>query len=364
VRPRLRVVEIFRRQAARAVALSLLLLAAGCATLPDATTDGADRQPVVAGSVLASFALTPELEASILALDPQRISEDDVRSVLGKAPTPRIMLLHGGVYPVHLAMTSFGKFLVGMGYPEQKIRQKPDGRYSESPYTSSSKIAGEIAWYYEHEATRLMLVGHSQGGMHALKVLDELAGEFSPSIPVWDPIADAPLPRSSITDPITGVQRPVVGLTVAYASAIGAGGPALLLPNQWPMIGRLRDVPDTVDEFTGYAIGLDLFAWNFGDSDSGAFRARGATTVRNVLLPVDYVHVTAPVAQRLAGSKPMRDWLNAYVPGMAFDPATLPDGPRENVLYAADVWFSIKKHWCLEAQRIVRARRAVTATAP
>jgi hypothetical protein len=27
------------------------------------------------------------------------------------------------------------------------------------------------------------------------------------------------------------------------------------------------------------------------------------------------------------------------------------------VLWAADVWYSIKKHWCLEAQRLVRAER-------
>jgi len=29
-----------------------------------------------------------------------------------------------------------------------------------------------------------------------------------------------------------------------------------------------------------------------------------------------------------------------------------------NVLWAADVWFSIKKHWCIEAQRLIRARHA------
>ena len=29
-----------------------------------------------------------------------------------------------------------------------------------------------------------------------------------------------------------------------------------------------------------------------------------------------------------------------------------------NVMFAADVWHSIKKHWCLEAQQLIRARRA------
>jgi hypothetical protein len=27
-------------------------------------------------------------------------------------------------------------------------------------------------------------------------------------------------------------------------------------------------------------------------------------------------------------------------------------------MFAADVWHSIKKHWCLEAQQLIRAKRA------
>ena len=33
----------------------------------------------------------------------------------------------------------------------------------------------------------------------------------------------------------------------------------------------------------------------------------------------------------------------------------------ENILWAADVWYSIKKQWCLEAQRLVRAKRQLSA---
>jgi hypothetical protein len=32
------------------------------------------------------------------------------------------------------------------------------------------------------------------------------------------------------------------------------------------------------------------------------------------------------------------------------------------VLWAADVWYSIKKHWCLEAQRLVREERSRVPT--
>jgi hypothetical protein len=31
----------------------------------------------------------------------------------------------------------------------------------------------------------------------------------------------------------------------------------------------------------------------------------------------------------------------------------------DNALWAADVWFHIKKHWALEAQKVIRAQRAL-----
>ena len=37
--------------------------------------------------------------------------------------------------------------------------------------------------------------------------------------------------------------------------------PALLLPNQWTMAGRLRTIQDTTGEFTLYTIVVHAFAW-------------------------------------------------------------------------------------------------------
>ncbi len=76
-------------------------------------------------------------------------------------------------------MVSFGQFLIGMGYPEAAIRHPGDGRWSHSPYEDSAQLAGLVAWYYEHDGMRPMLIGHSQGGIQAVKVLRELAGEFT-----------------------------------------------------------------------------------------------------------------------------------------------------------------------------------------
>ncbi len=131
-----------------------------------------------------------------------------------------------------------------MGYPEAQIRDPGDQRWSYSPYQVSEQIAGLVAWAYERDGLRPMLIGHSQGGIHAIKILRELDGAYGETIPVWDPIRDAPDDRTTIVDPLTGAVRPVVGLSVSYASSVGAGGAAMLLPHQWSMWGNLRTVPD------------------------------------------------------------------------------------------------------------------------
>jgi hypothetical protein len=57
----------------------------------------------------------------------------------------------------------------------------------------------------------------------------------------------------------------------------------------------------------------------------------------------------------------MRDWINRYAPGKPADLSSLPEGLSDNVLWAANVWHGIKKHWCLEAQRLIRGRRHLDA---
>ena len=51
----------------------------------------------------------------------------------------------------------------------------------------------------------------------------------------------------------------------------------------------------------------------------------------------------------------MRAWIDAYVPDNPSALSPLPEGPDEHVMFAADVWYGLKKHWALEAQS-VRAR--------
>jgi hypothetical protein len=312
--------------------------------------------------VLRSVAMDRAVEDRILALDPRKISAEDVRDTLSKAPAPQIVLIRGGIYPVYLAMVSFGNFLARMGYPEDRVRNPntADDEWSVSPYVSAPTVAGMLAWYYEHQGVRPVIVGHSQGGIQAVKVLHELAGGFGSELRPVDPATLQPGATTTIIDPLTGRERPVQGFTLGYVAAVGTGGWALVLPNHWSILDRVRTIPDTVDEFDGYRIGFDLWALDgVGFEALKTFHPSGTARVRNVTLPADYAHVMVPATQELALNPAMRAWIDAYVPDNPAALATLPDGPSDNVMFAADVWYGIKKNWAIEAQRFVRARRGL-----
>ena len=105
-------------------------------------------------------------------------------------------------------------------------------------------------------------------------------------------------------------------------------------------------------------------AWTLpGDKEAINFRHNGNVLVRGVILPVSYNHIFVPATRELAANAATRDWINAYRTadaGVAMPPADAGDG----VLWAADVWHSVKKHWAIEAQRLIRAKRALESKAP
>jgi hypothetical protein len=346
-----------------AVAPSDIAAPSGATVAPALTQGEAASSAPSQRQAVAAALPEPAVQARILALDPEHLSDRDVQETLAKGPAPRIVLLHGGIYPVHLLMESFGRFLSRMGYPEARIRDPRDRAWSYSPYEDSRRLAGMVAWEYERSGLRPMLIGHSQGGMQAVKVLHELAGHFGDALQVFDPTTGSFEERTTIVDPLTQATRPVVGVSVAYASAVGAGGAAFLLPNQWSMLDKLDSVPDTVDEFTGFFIGVDLIAWSFPGAVK-RYEHNGTAKVRNVTLPATYSHVFVPLVGSLPQEPEVRAWINDYVPGEARDASMLPGDAPQHVLWAADVWYSIKKHWCLEAQRWLRAQSADAAIPP
>ena len=296
--------------------------------------------------------LDPAVAARVLALSPDHIGEADVRDTLARVDAPRIVLLDGSV--AFVSMQPFAEFLALMGYPEARLRDPRGGGLSRTSFDDSERLAGELAWYYEHEGMMPMLIGHSQGGMLVIRTLYELAGEFRPAVPVFDPIAGRALERTTIQDPLTGATRPVVGLKVGYAAALATGKLARVLLGQWSMLPRLRLIPDTVEDFTGFTIPGDIVAGNvFGDEP---YRASGAASVRNVTLPAAYSHIRLPLTQHLAQQAGTRAWIDAYRPDSR-EPPPETGIDASNLVHAAEIWFSVKKQWCVEAQRAIRAAR-------
>lgn len=337
-----------------AVAALAVMVATGAQSGFAADPPGGDDARAASGP-LAGLSLDRATEDRLLALDPERIPPEAVRDVLSRAPAPRIIALQGSV-PI-VTMAPLAEFLVAMGYPAERLRNPKDGSYTYSSFTSSREIAGALAWHYEHEGSVPMLIGHSQGGMVTVKVLQDLADASGDPISVWNPVTDAAEDRATIVDPFTGAERPVAGLRVPYAAALATGSLMRVLLGQWGMLSRLRTVPDSVDEFTGYFIEWDLIAGTSpGSAQSNPYRATGTAKVRNVTLPAEYSHISLPAVAHLAANEVTRAWIERYTPGM--QPPATPGVDTRNLLHAADIWYSVKKHWCLEAQRLVRVRRA------
>jgi hypothetical protein len=225
-------------------------------------------------------------------------------------------------------------------------------------------VCGTIAWYYERDGLRPMIVGHSQGAMQAVKALHKLAGNSADRLAVWNPLLWKSEKRHEILDPLGQTNRPVVGLQLPYVTGVGGGGLTRFLPNQWDMLGRLRKIPDSTEEFTGFFKGMDLLGGDFlGYGSANEYHSTGTAVVRNVRLPRYYKHGSIPDTEHLLKSQELKDWMNIYDPNQA---AQLPqvDADNRHILWAADVWYSIKKHWVLELQHRILAQRILADKAP
>jgi len=288
----------------------------------------------------------PDIVARLERLDCSRIDATDVREVLARVPAPRIALLQGSVPLV--TMEPFARFLIAMGYPEARLADPRDGSHSYNSFADSAALAGALAFDYEQTGLAPMLIGHSQGGALAIRVLHELAGAFHDTLRVVDPATGAALRRTTIVDPHTHHTRPVVGLRVAYAAAIATGWLPRVLLGQWAMLSRLRTIPDTVAEFTGFDVPNDPIAGNL--LGISPYRASGDARVRSIVLPAGYSHIGLPRAAHLATDPRMRDYVETWTESST---AQTPAGDTANIVHAADIWHSVKRHWCLQARHLL-----------
>jgi hypothetical protein len=183
---------------------------------------------------------------------------------------------------------------------------------------------------------------------------------------VWNPLTWKREERCEVVDPLSGRTRPAAEIRLPYATAVGAGGITRILPNQWDMTFRLHSIPNSVEEFTGFCKHFDLSGGDFlGYGSANYYKATGTAVVRNVWLPTKYRHGSIPDTKHLLKDPKMVDWINRYRP--TNDQVSRPeldvqfDGDSSHIIWAADVWFSIKKHWVLELQSSIRAKRAMEA---
>jgi hypothetical protein len=298
----------------------------------------------LAAGLLAAWSLAAAASPPpVGTLDCRNVTADQVATVLTAAPAPRILALQGSV-PI-VTMAPFADFLAAMGYPQERLTHPTSGARSLASFVDARRLAGEIAWHYERDGVMPMLIGHSQGGMAIIKTLHELARPSAP-IPVWNPGTATAESRTWIVEPRTGVRRPVHELRVPFAAALATGSLPRLLLGQWDVLPILKDVPDSVAHFTGFAIPWDPIAGTGPDPEP--FRATGTAIVRNVVLPASYSHVGLPNVDHLAQRATTRAWIDAWRPDAPAEP--LPDGDVTNLVHAAELWYSVKLHWCEAAQ--------------
>jgi hypothetical protein len=66
--------------------------------------------------------------------------------------------------------------------------------------------------------------------------------------------------------------------------------------------------------------------------------------------------VGLPDTLHLATQEATRRWIDAWSPE---DTSSPPEGDgidTTNIVHAADIWHSVKRHWCQAAQRVLAAR--------
>ena len=195
-----------------------------------------------------------------------------------------------------------------------------------------------------------MLIGHSQGGMLAMRTLHELAGDVRRRVPGRRSARPrAALPRTTIVDPLHRRERPVVGLHVGVRGRARHRQAAARAARQWSMLPRLREIPDTVAEFTGFR--------HPGRPDRRQpLRRRALRARRHGARAQRHAAGELQPHRRCRARAPRRATRHARVDrrlrtGRSRRAAGAGGRRHANLVHAADIWHSVKQHWCLEAQR-------------
>jgi hypothetical protein len=189
-----------------------------------------------------------------------------------------------------------------------------------------------------------MMIGR---GMQAVKVLYVLNGEYGGALGVWNPLTNFPENRTAHA----ARRRPASCLYVRR----GRRRRCIPVAESVEPSREAGDDSGYSRRLYGLIYDFDIFAWTVPGDESTRFKQGGSARVRNVTLPAGMSHVLTPVSADLPDKPAIREWIDAYTPGTT---AAVPPGSEVNLLWAADVWWSVKKFWVIEAQRWIRAKRA------
>ena len=141
--------------------------------------------------------------------------------------------------------------------------------------------------------------------------------------------------RCTIVDPLTGEERSVVGLRMRFASAAATGKPMRVLLGQWDMLNHLREIPGTVEEFSGYHLQYDLISGTlFGVGQGDQYSSMGSSSVRNIILPSGIRHLDLPLTEDLAKNRETRQWIQRYVPSRETESYPAPSRERKRISFS------------------------------
>ena len=355
-------------------ALLVLLWTAGCASLAFRET----YRPLPPGPHgWDALVRDPDLARRILALDPERITPEDIARTLSKGPTPWLM----GIAPLPpwaVEFLNLIQFFVKSGYPPGRIGDPRINDYRINWREKPEVIGGMAAWFYENDGMAPILIGWSGGGILVVHVLHTLNGSLdTEKVRMVNARTGKIEERTWFRDFHTGESRPMRELRIPFAAALAAGGLGRYVQSKvWPIVQGLHRIPDTVQEFLGFKAPLDIFGTDMlNGSDAGfieanRFQPMGTARVRSIMTDDSYEHFWVVHCNELLDDPQGTVWIQNYRPDPGYGQRdyrstrafSFVEGKRN--LFCGELWHGVKKHWALSAQRVARTfleRREATS---
>ncbi len=310
----------------------------------------------------------PDLVKRILALDPANISEADIRETLSKGPAPWILAL-APLPPWSEEFVAQIKFLMDMGYPLGRIGDPRKKAYKIFWREKPEIIAGMAAWLYEKDGMNPIVVGWSGGGIMTVVVLHEMGNSTGKSrVQVINARTGRAERRNWVIDPYTEEKRPITSLRFSFAASLAAGGLGRVVQDKiWAIEKGLHMVPDSVEEFVGFHSPEDSLGTDAVGSSpdvlarANTFRPMGKAKVRSLIGDKSYGHFDVVHCEWLSEDSEGRKWVSSFRPDAGYGlrdfqkSAKIPWIQGKQNIWCGEMWYGIKKHWTLQAQRVARS---------